>query len=112
MPPANHRNASKIPEPGTRSSARGSRFAPHLALVFVQILFGTWPIFGKIALRSLPTTGLVTFRVLGGAIALAFMQQFRKKQKGKFTRSDLGWLALCSLLGVVPTNYSLLKACR
>lgn len=105
-------DASKVPETlktATRSSARGGRFAPHLALVLVQLLFGTWPIFGKIALRSLPTTGVVTFRVVGGAIALAFMQQFRKKQTGKFTRGDLGWLALCSMLGVVLNQLLFVK---
>lgn len=112
MPSANHTDKSRIPETletATRTSPRGGRFAPHVALVLVQLLFGTWPIFGKIALRSLPTTGLVTFRVVGGAIALAFMQQFRKKQKGKFTRGDLGWLALCSLLGVVLNQLLFVK---
>ena len=90
------------------SSWLGGRLAPHLALVMVQLLFGTWPIFGKIALRSLPTTGLVMFRVVGGAIALTFMQQFRKQQ-GKLSRSDFGWLALCSLLGVTLNQLLFVK---
>ncbi|MDX6612446.1 MAG: hypothetical protein QOD75_1632 [Blastocatellia bacterium] len=105
------RNASQVPEnvqPLASHSSWGSRFAPHLALVLVQLLFGTWPIFGKIALRSLPTTGLVMFRVVGGAIALTFMQQFRKKQ-GKLSRSDLGWLAVCSLLGVTLNQLLFVK---
>jgi drug/metabolite transporter (DMT)-like permease len=82
--------------------------APHLALIMVQLLFGTWPIVGKIALRSLPSTGLVAFRVMGGAIALTLMQQFRKK-RGRITRRDLGLLALCSLLGVTLNQLFFVK---
>ena len=49
--------------------------APHLALVAVQIMFGTWPIFGKIALRSMSSTSLVGFRIFGAAIVFALLQR-------------------------------------
>jgi drug/metabolite transporter (DMT)-like permease len=99
---------SKSFQSSSGSPSRAGRVAPHLALILVQVLFGTWPIVGKIALRSLPSTGLVAFRVVGGAIALAFMQQFRKRP-GKITKSDLGWLALCSLLGVTLNQLFFVK---
>jgi drug/metabolite transporter (DMT)-like permease len=44
--------------------------APHLALIAVQLLFATWPIIGKIALRTIPAVALVGFRVTGASLAL------------------------------------------
>jgi drug/metabolite transporter (DMT)-like permease len=72
---------------------------PHLALVAVQIIFGTWPIVGKVALRTLPSTGLVSLRVAGAATAFLLLLRL----KGRLIvprRADLARLALCSLLGV------------
>jgi drug/metabolite transporter (DMT)-like permease len=74
--------------------------APHLALIAVQLMFGTWPIVGKVALRSISSTGLVVFRVTGAAIALTLLQG----QLGKLRhlpRKDLAWLLFIALLGVV-----------
>lgn len=82
------------------ASANRGGIKPHLALILVQLMFGTWPIVGKIVLRSIPSTGLVAFRVAGAAILLAFVQQMAKRRR-KITRKDLAWLALCSALGVV-----------
>ena len=42
--------------------------APHLALIAVQLIFGTWPIVGKVALRGISSSGLVAFRVVGAAM--------------------------------------------
>ena len=79
-------------------------FAPHLALIAVQILFGTWPILGKLALRSMSSPMLVCFRVTGAAIALLLIQRSLTplfKMPGK----DLGWLVLCSVIGVVGNQF-------
>src|SRR5215203_630625 len=81
---------------------------PHVALFAVQIIFGTWPIFGKLALRALPSTGLVAVRV-GGA-ALAFLLILRAR--GRLVvprRADVARLALYSLLGVVLNQFLYLK---
>ena len=83
----------------TKHTAAG----PHLALVAVQIIFGTWPIVGKIALRTLPSTGLVAFRVAGAAAAFLLLLRLR----GKLTtprRGDIARLAVYSLLGVEPRD--------
>ena len=88
----------------TKHTAAG----PHLALVAVQIIFGTWPIVGKIALRTLPSTGLVAFRVAGAAAAFLLLLRLR----GKLTtprRSDIARLAVYSLLGVVLNQFLFLK---
>jgi drug/metabolite transporter (DMT)-like permease len=82
--------------------------APHLALVGVQVLFGTWPIVGKIALRALPSTALVAFRVCGAAIAFLILQRmfagFQRIRKEDYAR-----LALYSLLGVVLNQLLFVK---
>lgn len=68
-------------------------------------MFGTWPIVGKIALRALPSTGLVAFRVGGAAIAFLILR--RVLGGATISRSsDYARLALYSLLGVV-LNYLL-----
>ncbi len=49
-------------------------FTLHLALFAVQIIFGTWPIVGKVALRSISSTSLVALRVVGAAAAFMLLQ--------------------------------------
>jgi len=78
----------------------GERLAPHLALIAVQIMFGTWPVVGKVALRHISTVGLVAFRVGGASIALTLLQR-QLAQLRQLPKKDLAWLAGASLLGVV-----------
>jgi drug/metabolite transporter (DMT)-like permease len=81
---------------------------PHVALVAVQLIFGTWPILGKLALRVLPSTGLVAVRVTGAALAFLMLLRLR----GRLTlpcRGDLARLALYSLLGVVLNQFLYVK---
>lgn len=90
------------------SSLSNRALAPHVALVVVQILFGTWPIFGKIALRSISSTSLVGLRIVGAAIILALL----KRQLGELVRLPkrvLAWLVLTSLLGVVLNQLLFVK---
>jgi drug/metabolite transporter (DMT)-like permease len=86
-----------------------NRAAPYLALLAVQALFGTWPIAGKIILRSLSPIGLVTFRILGASIALLVLQFSLKKPLALERKRDLASLALLSLLGVVLNQVLFVK---
>lgn len=98
--------ASPIRNP--KSAFRNGGAAPHLALVAVQLIFGTWPIVAKVALRALPSTGLVAFRVAGAASALLVLLLAR----GRLVvppRADLARLALYSLLGVVLNQFLFVK---
>ncbi len=52
-------------------------YAPHIALIAVQILFGASAIMGKIALLGFPPMAIVGFRVGGGALAFYVLQRFR-----------------------------------
>ncbi|HEV2763376.1 MAG TPA: DMT family transporter, partial [Pyrinomonadaceae bacterium] len=76
----------------------GAGLGPHAALLAVQLMFGTWPIFGKIVLRSLPSTGLVAIRLAGAAVAFALLKRFLPH--GTVRREHFPRLALYSLLGV------------
>lgn len=81
---------------------------PHLALVAVQLFFGTWSIVGKIVLRYLPSTGLVAIRVLGGTLAFLLLQRTAKRF-WLDRRSDYARLALYSLLGVALNQLLFVK---
>jgi drug/metabolite transporter (DMT)-like permease len=85
-----------------------SKAAPHLALIAVQLMFGSWPIIGKIALRALPSTGIVALRICGAAIVLLILQKTLGQLRIPAHR-DLAWLALYSLLGVVLNQLLFVK---
>jgi drug/metabolite transporter (DMT)-like permease len=83
-------------------------FAPHLALFAVQLMFGTWPIVGKVALRSISSTNLVMLRMLGATVAFMLLQG-KLGQLRKVPRRDLAWLILCSLTGVTLNQLLFVK---
>ena len=83
--------------------------APHLALIAVQIMFGTWPIFGKIALRSMSSTSLVCLRIFGAAIVFTLLQR-KLGELRQLPRRVLAWLVLSSLLGVALNQFIFVKA--
>src|SRR6185295_11783014 len=87
-----------------RSSPKDHHIAPHVALVLVQIMFGTWPIFGKLVLRSMSSTSLVSLRILGAAIIFTLLQR-RLGALPRLPRKVIAWLVLSSLLGVVLNQF-------
>lgn len=87
---------------------RRATYAPHIALFMVQVMFGTWPIFGKIALRALPPTALVALRVAGGATAFLILQRILGRA-AIINRKDFARLFLYSILGVVLNQFLFVK---
>ncbi len=77
-----------------------SAAAPHLALIAVQVLFATWPIVGKIALRTVPSVALVGFRVAGAALTLLILGRLSGTLQTIET-GDWPLLMVSSLLGLV-----------
>lgn len=71
-------------------------------------MFGSWPIVGKIALRALPSTGLVALRIGGAAIVFIILQRLLGQMRIP-ARRDLAWMALYSLLGVVLNQLLFVK---
>ncbi|HEY9285163.1 MAG TPA: DMT family transporter [Pyrinomonadaceae bacterium] len=90
------------------TSAGRAGLRPHLALVAVQIFFGTWPIVGKIVLRAMPSTTLAAARVFGGAVAfLLLSRSFKRIAVAR--RADYFKFALYGLLGVALNQLLFIK---
>jgi drug/metabolite transporter (DMT)-like permease len=87
---------------------RHAGYGPHVALFMVQVMFGTWPIFGKIALRALSPTALVALRVGGAAICFLILQKILGRVK-VIGRKDFARLFLYSILGVVLNQFFFVK---
>jgi len=97
------------------SKIREHELTPHLALLAVQVFFGTGPVIGKIVLKVIPAIGLVGFRVGITAAVLVVVQALR----GRFwlhDKADYWRLAVLSVFGVTlnqlffVTGLSLTKA--
>ena len=89
-------------------SVKDKEIAPHLALILVQVMFGTWPIFGKIVLRAISSTALVGLRILGATIVFALLHRKAREIFG-LPKRTVGSLILCSLLGVVINQLLFVK---
>jgi drug/metabolite transporter (DMT)-like permease len=96
-----------LPIRNPKSAFRNSS-GPHVALLAVQVIFGTWPVLGKIALRTVPSTGLVAIRIGGAAVALLLLLGLRGGLVSP-ERRDLWRLVLYSLLGVVFNQFLYVK---
>lgn len=92
----------------TRNRESQHAFAPHLALLTVQILFGTWPIFGKVVLRSMSPASLVACRLTGAALAFALLQR-KLTPLLRMPVRDIALLTLCSMMGVVGNQFLYVK---
>lgn len=92
----------------SKGRIKNSGFAPHLALIAVQLIFGTWPIVGKVALRSISSSGLVAFRVVGAAIVFVLLRG-KLRQLLKLPLKDFAFLTLCSMLGIAINQLIFVK---
>jgi len=91
-----------------RTSRSGTAAAPHLALIAVQLLFATWPIVGKIALRAVPPVALVGFRVAGATLALLILAR-ASGNLHKIKRADWSLLVVSSILGLILNQWLYVK---
>ncbi len=78
---------------------RDESTAPYLALIVVQIFFGSLPVIGKVVLKVIPPISLVGFRVGITALVLIIFQVIRGRVWLK-EKSDYWRLAVLSLFGV------------
>jgi drug/metabolite transporter (DMT)-like permease len=91
-----------------RNSRSNSAAAPHLALIAVQILFATWPIVGKIALRTVPAIALVGFRVAGAALTFLLLAKISGRLQ-TIKRADWSLLIVSSILGLILNQWLFVK---
>ena len=91
--------------PNTRPN---SGAAPHLALIAVQLFFATWPIVGKLALRTLPAIALVGFRVAGASLVLLLLARVSGNLL-PIERQDWPLLMVSSALGLILNQWLFVK---
>lgn len=77
---------------------------PYLALLVVQLTFGSLPVIGKVVLAVLPAVALVGFRVGVTALVLFVVQFYRGRVWLQYS-ADYGRLAVLSLFGVIFNQY-------
>src|SRR5258706_4394364 len=92
----------------SNSSLKDHPITPHLALLAVQIMFGSWPILGKVAMRSMSSTSLVCFRIFGAALIFSLLQR-KLGDLRRLPRRVVAWLVLSSLLGVALNQFIFVK---
>jgi len=73
------------------------RLLPNLALATAGCLWGTGFFFGKIALREMPVSDMVLFRLSIASVSLLPILFY---ERPRFTRREWGWLFAAALLGV------------
>ena len=71
-------------------------------------MFATWPVFGKIVLRTIPSVALVGIRVFGAAVALTAIGLATRRLE-RIARADWLLLVASSLLGVVLNQWLFVK---
>jgi drug/metabolite transporter (DMT)-like permease len=77
-----------------------NNYSPHVALLAVQLMFGSAPILGKFALAAFPSSAIVGFRVGGAALAFYLLQRFRGNLRLE-KRSHYLHFAVLTCFGVV-----------
>ena len=92
----------------TDSETPASGVGPHIALIAVQILFGTWPVLGKFVLRSMSSSMLVASRLTGAAVVFLVIQR-NIRPLLKMHRKDIFLLVLSSAIGVVGNQFLYVK---
>jgi drug/metabolite transporter (DMT)-like permease len=83
---------------------RNFNAGPHLALIAVQVIFGTWGIPAKIALTQITPFGLSGIRVVTGAAAFLFIARLTRKFK-VIARQHWPLLIASSMCGIVLNQW-------
>lgn len=83
------------------ASERRARTEGHVALLAVQLFFGLFPLFGKLAIVHFEPRAIVVWRIAVGALVLLGIAAFQHGRGVLPRRADWPRLAACALLGVV-----------
>ncbi len=84
--------------------ARDAGIAPYVALLFVQVFFGTLPVFGKIAMREMTPFTLAAMRGIFGALLLSVAARALAGPDPPQTLRQRGHVALLALFGIVANQ--------
>lgn len=84
--------------------ARRPALAPVLVLLLVQLLFATFPVLGKLALREMPPLVLASLRAVFGALLLTVIARVVEGPSVPPTRREKAVLFGLSLLGIAANQ--------
>lgn len=84
--------------------ARDAGLAPYVALLFVQIFFGTLPVLGKVAMRELTPFTLAAVRGVFGALLLSLAARAFAGPAPRQTFGDRLEIAFLALFGIVANQ--------
>jgi drug/metabolite transporter (DMT)-like permease len=86
------------------SRARDAGLAPFVALLFVQLFFGTLPVLGKIAMRELAPFTLAAVRGVFGALLLSIAARALAGPAPRQSPRDRLEIAFLALFGIVANQ--------
>lgn len=84
----------------SRTPEASARLQGHLALLAVQVFFGLFPLFGKVAMRTFTPRAVAGWRVLVGGAVLMGLAALIHRRAALPARRDLLRLQVCALLGI------------
>jgi len=84
--------------------ARDAGLAPYVALLFVQLFFGTLPVLGKVAMREMTPFTLAAFRGVFGALLLSLAARAFAGPSPRQTLRDRLQVARLALFGIVANQ--------
>jgi drug/metabolite transporter (DMT)-like permease len=90
--------------PELSGAPRRRTLLPYLALIAVQLCFGSFPVFGKLALAEVPPLVLASFRAVAGAAALTLLARWLDPGGGTFDAKDRRTLAVLAFFGIVANQ--------
>jgi drug/metabolite transporter (DMT)-like permease len=89
--------------PERSGTVRRGGLLPYLALFVVQLCFGSFPVFGKLALAETAPLVLASFRAVVGAFVLSLLAR-AMDPGGTFEAKDRRTLAVLSFFGIVANQ--------
>ncbi len=96
----------------SRSETSRGQLQGRVALLFVQLFFGLFPLFGKLAMREFSARAVAGWRIAAGAGALLLVAVLLHGRRALPRRADLPRLQACALLGVVLNMVLFLEGLR
>ncbi|MEY2745504.1 MAG: hypothetical protein RL112_546 [Planctomycetota bacterium] len=82
------------------SGAESGRSSAYLALAGVQLFFGLFPVFGKLAFEAFSPQAVGAWRIAAGALVLGLVAALVHGKKLVPARADLPLVAVASFLGI------------
>ena len=92
--------------PAPRDARSAGRIDPRAvaALLLVQLFFGTFSVFGKIALREMSPFVLAAFRAVLGSVLLSLLARVLAPGEAPFDRKDRWTVVQLSFFGIVANQ--------